>query len=1062
MGRKSLTGLILSISFVFLFPSSVCAAYEIYAYGSGDFLAAIFNGIAMLASSGMITGLVKIALILVLLYILLGPVMSSLGGKAVQGVGQFHGGEGLIAMITVAITAAIAMAVFLGPKTEVAIIDKVDPSQSQIVANVPFPNAVIAHMMSSVGDVIGREFETVFSLPDTLQFRNGGVALGAKYTDSLTDIYPPSSSTTDLPSYAHLITQSLREYYVKCVFPNFASLDGTAGPKTTALDALFTTPDMMTQLKDPLYRDVNTIILAPNDTGEATCDEAIDLIDNMWNTQYPAWEKDIETKLSANAGVSGVSGSTTINIGSGILTQDIISRYFSASTVDTRTVLKNIAAINLLRDSVQSYLMWNGVPSASAYSVAKRTTVSGLLTAARFFNALVHTMRNIFEGLIYGFSVFLPVAVVLAGPRALVTYGKIALWLQLWVPFYVILNLYADIEIRRVLSNLFITQVAKSPTMVTLDKIAEQVELTLGYIGSLAPLVPTLAWAVVSGGAYAITRGVASIVAVTGTASAVGGEVVGKGNLAMGNKSFANESFGGSSVISSQYAFTKGITDFSALKNWSDRTGQSGSDILKSAGIMGHGGGAMLPALAGAAAGGDKIGLVAQKQGIIKIATPGGPTSVTYDPESNRIVQIEDRVGPAEIITRDGVVKSARNQNLEGKINESVGASFGSSISNAQSQGENFTKQAGTEWNKAENIIKSSSITKGSAASSSLTNIRATETQSGVNSAITEALGRVEGIKDTKGWKTISEFLGSAEVGGRFRVLGVGAGAKGRLNIKSQTNRGTETTLSLDSKHARQFASNLQKTTSDRAATAKTQEEREAYQRLSSYAEQVGRAMSYSEKASESFSRAKELREQESQVMQSLTSSGIDFQTDFHKWAAKGMFGNDGREAVIGASKVVNDMVATGRFKELGDLFREYTGSKGIVPSMRGKLPRPEGSPVDAGSAIQKGQTEAGAIQRSIDSGKGIAGAVSDHTGGGVPGPTDRPETGKIEEPTSMDGLKKEWEAKYKDSSRHMPDNPLSKGFNALKSLLGGRGSPTAGEMDKEVNRKPGGASRNW
>jgi hypothetical protein len=129
------------------------------------------------------------------------------------------------------------------------------------------------------------------------------------------------------------------------------------------------------------------------------------------------------------------------------------------------------------------------------------------------------------------------------------------------VPFYVILNLFADIEVKRVLSNLFITQVAKSPTMVTLDKIAEQTEMTLGYVGSLAPLVPTLAWAVVSGGAYAITRGITSIGAITGTAQSVGGEVAGKGNLAMGNKSFANESFGGSSVLSSQAAFKKQLLE---------------------------------------------------------------------------------------------------------------------------------------------------------------------------------------------------------------------------------------------------------------------------------------------------------------------------------------------------------------------------------------------------------------------------------------------------------------------------------------------------------------------
>jgi hypothetical protein len=525
----------------------------------------------------------------------------------------------------------------------------------------------------------------------------------------------------------------------------------------------------------------------------------------------------------------------------------------------------------------------------------------------------------------------------------------------------------------------------------------------------------------------------------------------------MGNKSFANESFGGSSVLTSQYGFTKSIMDFSALKEWSERTRQSGLDILKDTGIRGHGGGAMLPALAGATTGGDKIGLVAGQQSVFKMSSPDGSTDYVYDPVGNRIVQIGDRVGPAEITTRpgEGGVVSVRNQNLEGKINESVEASYGSSISNLQHQGEDFTRQAQTAWNRAEDIRKGFSITRDSATSSSLTNQRTTETQHGLNEATLDSLGRVEGITDSKDYQYIKQLSGSMGIKGGFKVLKVEPGAQGGLDIQFRTTEGTATTLSLDSRHARQFIDNFQKVTSDRAAAAKTHEEREAYQRLSSYAEQIGRAMSYSESASESFSKARELREQESQVMQFLTSSGIDFQTDFHKWMAKGMFGNDSREAVIGASEVVTGMIAAGRFGELGDLIREYTGSRGIIPQMRGGLPRPEGSPVDVGSAIQKGQTGAGAIQRSIDSGKGIAGTVSGHTGGGVSGPTDRPETGKIKEPTSLDKAKEEWERNYKDSSQHMPGNPFSQGFNALKSLLGGRGSSTAKEMDREANPTP-------
>jgi len=555
--RHGMTVIMLAAAFLMCPAVSYAeSTYEVYAYGSGDFLAAVFNGIAMITGGGFIHSIVKFALLLAMLYALMTTLSSLIGtgGQRVP-VGDVYRGEGPVTILSIVITAGIVLGIFLTPKSSVSIIDRIDPQQSQVVGNIPLPSAFIAHMMSTIGDTIGKEFETVFTLPDTLQFRNGGIALGAKYTDALMNIYPPNASTENIPASASLISKSLTQYCIQCVFPNYSSLDGTNGGKTEALNELTTTDDLMTHLQRPLYRTPNVTILAPSDSGAASCADAIILIDNLWNEHYDAWRKDLEIKLSGNTGLSGISSvGNPINLGSGALTSDVLARYFPHSSADERALLKTLALMNLMRESYATYHAYLSGTSSSAIEIARKSTTSGWLTAAKFFNSLVHTTRAVAEGLIYGLSVLLPLFIVFGGLSALLFYGKLALWLQMWVPIYVLINLYADIEVQRVLSNVLLNESYKGPTFKTVDQIAQQIETTLGYVGMLSPAVPGLAWGLVSGTAYAATQAVNAVGGsqTIATAQSTGTQVMGMGNLSMGNNSINNDSIASSSVLSSQ------------------------------------------------------------------------------------------------------------------------------------------------------------------------------------------------------------------------------------------------------------------------------------------------------------------------------------------------------------------------------------------------------------------------------------------------------------------------------------------------------------------------------
>jgi len=135
--------------------------------------------------------------------------------------------------------------VFSIPKADVLIQDRSKPSQTNVVANVPFIQAFAMHASSLIGDRIGEVMEDVFTFPDVIKYRNHGVGLGVKYTNEFMGIYPPD--TAYLP-YAgqyrvHFLYTVLREYFMTCLFSEFSS-PNKDDMTSTAFNAVFTSPNL--------------------------------------------------------------------------------------------------------------------------------------------------------------------------------------------------------------------------------------------------------------------------------------------------------------------------------------------------------------------------------------------------------------------------------------------------------------------------------------------------------------------------------------------------------------------------------------------------------------------------------------------------------------------------------------------------------------------------------------------------------------------------------------------------------------------------------------------------
>jgi|GEM_PF-2556839 len=554
--------------------------YEIYTYASGDFLASIFNGMKMLIDGGHLASLVKVMLLIGLIIGVLAPVMGFLGrGHGQTATGQIFGAESFLALVKVALFAGIAVYLLMLPRANMAIIDRADPSQTQVITDVPLVNVFVAHISSRIGDAIGAEIEDVLVPVDAVRFRKNGVAIGAKYLNEILDIEPPAAPVEYGATNNVSINMVLGEYFERCVFPNFAFIRGTDSEEAIGLRFLHQSPIILDDIPNigRVFRDPNIFFNVNFDESTpVTCANAPEQINSYWDGIFPGWLKQVNYRFL---------GGNPDDPGYFTTTQELFERYFPNSIGSFRDQIKQIAVLNSVRYALISYAAKHGDYNVKDVLLTQKTG-SAWIEAGRLFNKIVQTVRMLIEALVYGLSIFLPVFFVIGGIGAIVTFAKINLWLQMWVPFYVILNAFADWQFARVIQDALYNREIDSSfygmSFATVEAIRSHANLILGYIGAFTWSIPPLAWGLIKGGEYAMTHAVSAISSGSGgqtVANRVGAEVGGAGNVTMGNRSMGNTGFMSSTHVGSQASMIQGLSASSAMGKIVGTTGSATSAV---------------------------------------------------------------------------------------------------------------------------------------------------------------------------------------------------------------------------------------------------------------------------------------------------------------------------------------------------------------------------------------------------------------------------------------------------------------------------------------------------
>ena len=575
-GKKLLFSII--SFFAVLAPSiAFSQTYEVYTYGSGSFLAGVFNGIKMLVEGGHIAALVKIMLVVGLLVGVLSPVIWFFSSKG--GGYSGSGAESFIALIKTGIVAAIVVYVLMLPKANVAIVDRADPSQSEVITNVPMVNAFIAYVSSRIGDLVGKQVEDVLVPVDAVRFRKNGVAIGAKYLNEILDIEAPGAPAQYGGVNNVSISMVVHEYFERCVFPNFAFISGSNSVEAMGLRMLRESPNILHDLpalggpfaNPNLYFNVNF-----DDSTPLTCANAPTQINSYWNGIFNGWLKQINYKvLGGNPDDPGYLSTV----------QEIFDRYFPNSVGSFQEQIKQIAVLNEVRYAFISYAAMAGDPTVKDTLMAQKVG-SGWIEAGRLFNKIVQTMRMVVEAFIYGASIFLPVFVAITGIGAFITFVKINFWLQMWVPFYVLLNAFADWQFAKVINDALYNPEMNTSfygiSFATVEAVRSHANLILGYIGAFSWSVPALAWGLLKGGEFAVAHALSTVTSGSGgqqTAHQVGAEVGGASNLSMGQMNLGQYRLMDGTVIGSRANVIQALTGAEAIRQVVGNMGSVGSYI---------------------------------------------------------------------------------------------------------------------------------------------------------------------------------------------------------------------------------------------------------------------------------------------------------------------------------------------------------------------------------------------------------------------------------------------------------------------------------------------------
>ena len=487
---------------------------EIFTTGGGEYIVNVLNAVAAWTGAGGYKSLIQVALVM--------------GFALAVIVVAFN--QDWRAWLNWFLGATLIYMCLMVPRMDVQVTDRVNPSLAPAtVANVPLGLALMASFTSQAGDYLTRSAETVFGLPDDLNYSKNGMIYGARLLEATRSLRIAD------PEFAANFDEHVRQ----CVFYDLL-LGRYSMKELSESNDIWATiaPGSAARAQKYLTREADDSVTA----SIVTCREAYTALSNQWAVMID--------EMTLVAGRQLYPKQTEALAKAKLIADlPVAYQYLTGISKDASSIFRQVLTINAMNQAMHGFAGASGASSVDVFAQTRadiqteRTYSSIAHNAMKWVPILNVVLTVVFYAL---FPVLFPLFLMpRTGPIALRGYVTGFFYLAAWGPLFVILHM---ILMLKGAGDVAAAGGASGLTLATFSGMTD-VNNDIGILaGYLVASIPFLAGGVARG-AMAISGQATSYLNPSQNAAEEAAREASTGNLSLGNTSLEN-----SNVFSRQFA----------------------------------------------------------------------------------------------------------------------------------------------------------------------------------------------------------------------------------------------------------------------------------------------------------------------------------------------------------------------------------------------------------------------------------------------------------------------------------------------------------------------------
>ena len=487
---------------------------EIFTVGGGEYIVNVLNAVAAWTGAGGYKSLIQVAMVMGLA---LAVIVLAFNQDWRAWINWFLG-------------ATLIYMCLMVPRMDVHVTDRINPSLAPAsVANVPLGLALMASFTSQIGDYLVRSSETVFGLPEDLNYSKNGMIYGARLFEAT------RSLRISDPEFA----ANLDEHFRQCVF--YDLLLGR-----TSMKELSQSTDIWAAIAPASAARAQKFLVANGsggvDASIVTCREAYDRLDRQWSGMIDHMGQVFGRQLYPKQTAALAKAKLMADL-------PVAYHYLAGVSSSASDIFRQVLTINAMNQAMHVMAGASGTSSVDVFAETRadiqteRTYSSIAHNAMKWVPVLNVVLTVVFYAL---FPVLFPLFLMpKTGPVALRGYVTGFFYLAAWGPLFVILHMILMFKGASEVSAAAGGSGMSLATFSGMTDVNNDIGILAGY---LVASIPFLAGGIARG-TLAISSQATSYLNPSQNAAEEAAREASTGNVSLGNSNIEN-----SSVLSRSFA----------------------------------------------------------------------------------------------------------------------------------------------------------------------------------------------------------------------------------------------------------------------------------------------------------------------------------------------------------------------------------------------------------------------------------------------------------------------------------------------------------------------------